>query len=329
MARGQPGIWRRRARRGWYAWINGRQVCLGDVSEREALAAWHRLCGLDPEDNPQSPAKTVASLLAAFLRHLRDSRRRDFGWYQTRILSFGNAIPAALGVDALRPKHVTAWIAANPSWSPTYAAGAIGAVQTALNWHCSEGTLAVNPLARVRKPERRRREFVYTDEQLAALLVALRGAARTFVGLVAATGARPSEIARVCGEDVSSDGATISLRQSKTKRARAIPVPRCWRPRVLRMATEAGGGLLCRQENGGAWHRTAWARAIAAARAEAGLPGDADAYALRHTWITRRIESGESIADVALACGTSIAMISRHYAHLQPERTRSLADRIG
>jgi site-specific recombinase XerD len=67
---------------------------------------------------------------------------------------------------------------------------------------------------------------------------------------------------------------------------------------------------------------------LTAARKAAGLPEDADAYALRHTFCTERLKEGWSVADVALATRTSIAMISSHYAHLLGERTRGLADRL-
>lgn len=52
------------------------------------------------------------------------------------------------------------------------------------------------------------------------------------------------------------------------------------------------------------------------------------AYALRHTWVTERLKEGWNAADVALATRTSIAMISKVYAHLLGERTRGLADRL-
>lgn len=327
MARGKAGIWRRKGRPGWYAWINHQQVLLGTGTEREALDRWHELSGR-PADRPEPDTISVRVQLNKFLDHLQAVKRKDYGWYQTRIASFSESIPPRLALSALRPKHVTEWIREHDDWSPTYAAGAIGAVQTALNWHVSEGTLEFNPIAKVKKPKRERREFTYSKDQIAELIKALPEPAKTFIRLVAETGCRPSEMAAARGSDVASDAATITVRKSKTGRARTMPVPKSLRPLVAKLAKKAKGELLCSQTNGNAWHRTAWSRAMLAARSKAGLPDEADVYALRHTWITHRLEAGESLADVAMATGTSIAMISKHYAHLKADRTRALADRL-
>ena len=335
MGRGERGIWKRAGRPNYHAWVNGKQVNLGTAEKAEALDKWHQLAGMARPHSSAPDETYVAELLDAFIVHLRDHEPHKFGWYKTRVQHFKNAIPEELALSALSPAHVTAWMRLHPRWSPTYAAGSIAAVQRALNWCVEQGRIAANPLARVRKPQRQRREFIYEPAQLDAVIRACPSIfGRIFYALVAASGCRPSEMAAAKGRDVASDGATISARQTKTGRPRAMPIPARLRGLAKRLAVRAGkGGLICAQRNGSPWNRMQWSRELLRAKARLradglDLPAEADAYAMRHTWGTRALEAGVSVADVALAMGNSIAMVSKVYAHLTHDRTRALADRL-
>ncbi|ENH0547912.1 site-specific integrase [Vibrio parahaemolyticus] len=46
-------------------------------------------------------------------------------------------------------------------------------------------------------------------------------------------------------------------------------------------------------------------------------------YSCRHTFITERLKEGKSIEDVALYCGTSIAMIEKYYSDVESEMISS------
>jgi integrase len=333
MPRGSQGIWKRSGRPNWFAWIGGVQTNLGTPIYADAVKEWHRLSGTQPA-RERADRLLVVTLLNRFLVHLREDGRSDYGWYRSRVRSFAASIPKQLTLDQLRPSHVSHWMKEHPDWSPTHKAGSISAVQRALNWHWEEGNIKRNPLAKLRKPKRARREFVYSQEQLCELLCNLRSPARDFFVFVAATGCRPSELAAANGNDVTPDGATIHVRKSKTGASGPMPVPEGLRSLLRRHADKSGDGPLFSSSKGGRWNRTTWGRALTAARKAAGLPEDADTYALRHTWITERLtepdlEKRYSVADVALATRTSIAMISNTYAHLLGDRTRGLADRLG
>lgn len=327
MARGQAGIWKRKGRKNWYAWINGAQTNLGTAVKEKALTEWHRLSGTQPERKPAKRLYVVV-LLEQFLDHLYETDSPYHGWYKSRVNSFAKSIPKFLLLSELTPAHVTAWMRLHDGWSPTHKAGSISAVQRALNWHLEEGTIKRNPLAKVRKPKRTRREFAFTKEQIVELLKALPEPAKTFVTLVAATGCRPSEMARAKGAHVSADGATIEVRSSKNDKLDPMPVPASLRPMVLALAKASGDGWLCKTERGRQWTRKSWCLAIRSIRKAAKLDSAAVAYALRHTWATERIKEGWNAGDVALAMRTSIAMVSKVYAHLLGERTRGLADKL-
>jgi integrase len=72
--------------------------------------------------------------------------------------------------------------------------------------------------------------------------------------------------------------------------------------------------------DGSAWDRFAWRDAIRDAVAAAGLPPATSAYALRHSTITDLATGGLDLMTVAQISGTSVAMIEKHYAHLQSDR---------
>lgn len=76
------------------------------------------------------------------------------------------------------------------------------------------------------------------------------------------------------------------------------------------------------QADGKAWDRNAWKGPIKEAARAAGLPPATVAYTLRHSIITDLVTSGLDLMTVAQVSGTSVAMIEKHYAHLQRNRAR-------
>ena len=52
---------------------------------------------------------------------------------------------------------------------------------------------------------------------------------------------------------------------------------------------------------------------------EAGLPAATTAYAMRHSAITDLVTGGLDLLTVAQLSGTSVAMIEKHYGHLQAD----------
>lgn len=77
-----------------------------------------------------------------------------------------------------------------------------------------------------------------------------------------------------------------------------------------------GAPLLARAD-GKAWDKDSWKKPIKAAALAAKLPPDITAYAMRHSTITDLVTGGLPILTVAQLSGTSVAMIEKHYGHLQ------------
>ena len=72
--------------------------------------------------------------------------------------------------------------------------------------------------------------------------------------------------------------------------------------------------------DGKAWESYMWKDAIKEAATAAGLPIGVVAYTLRHSTITDLVQSGLDLLTIAQVSGTSVAMIEKHYGHLQRKR---------
>lgn len=326
MPRRSKGPWKRAGRPGWWVWHKGKLQPLVARSEDEAWRLWHMLqAGQQP--TPEGP--TIAEVCDEWLEWVSHNRpAKSYNWYLFRLGKFLNHAGKDTPASAITRKHVDQWLAVS-GWGPTMRAGAIVAVKASLNYAVQSGDLAANPLAGLKGPKPVTREFVYEPWQAMLAITASMGPFRPFIALMAATGARPSELAAACGVHVSRDGAEINLgRRSKTNKPRVIYVPPGQRSLVARLARAAGNGPLLPNTKGKKYTPSAWAQAFDHVRARAHLPDVADMYSFRHTWITRRVLEGVPLGVVADLAGTSLAMISRTYGHLARGDLRAAADRL-
>ncbi|HWE36194.1 MAG TPA: hypothetical protein VG406_06450 [Isosphaeraceae bacterium] len=163
----KPWLWV--ARGGWFVKHGGRTVQLVKgpkaATRDEALVAFHRLKGgLDPASGGGAPPSgpTVGDLIDLFLEHCerridptgaaRDGlERRTFEWYVAETREF-RARYGALPAHALRPYHVTQWVAAHPEWSPGTHRAKVTVVKRLTRWAWAEGYFAEDPLGRLRRP---------------------------------------------------------------------------------------------------------------------------------------------------------------------------------
>jgi site-specific recombinase XerD len=76
------------------------------------------------------------------------------------------------------------------------------------------------------------------------------------------------------------------------------------------------GAPIFMRAGGQRWDKDSWKHPISMAVAEAGLPGEATAYTLRHSTITDLVREGLPLLTIAQISGTSAEMIEKHYGHL-------------
>ena len=184
---------------------------------------------------------------------------------------------------------------------------------------------------------------ILNDGQLGDLLAAARevdaaqdrdGDLFRLVLVLAATGARFSQIVRLRVDDVQFAHSRLMVPASRKGKGKSgsIPVPvgddilDALRPVVIGRPGNAPllerwrlrqvlGDIRWVRADRGAWQSSSeLVRPWAAIRERAGLPGAVVAYSLRHTSIVRGIRAGLPLRLVAASHDTSAAMVEKHYA---------------
>jgi integrase len=176
------------------------------------------------------------------------------------------------------------------------------------------------------------REHILSEAEVAAVVAKARAhnaAFGLFVAVLAATGARPGQVARMSTKDIDGDVLLIPP-AAKGKPGAAKAWARV--PIVAELAAELHRATHCRTKNellfrlprnvldttkGGlgwrvdgwtGWTRTIWAREARAAGIRDGL------YQLRHAAAVRLITAGVPLRVVAAALDTSAVMLERVYS---------------
>jgi integrase len=208
------------------------------------------------------------------------------------------------------------------------------------------------------KPDRARPKQVITDSDVRKLVEAAAAHDPDFGALVlllAATGARFDQAARVTVADLQADGRRVmvptSMKGRGTKQISHVPVPlpddaigvlqqlaagRAGHEPLLtrwhhrQAAGDKTTGTLPTWERDG---RRRWTGADQMTRpwrailAATGLPGDLVPYCLRHSSIVRGLRAGLPVSLVAKVHDTSAAMIEKHYGAFIVDATEDLLRR--
>jgi len=199
---------------------------------------------------------------------------------------------------------------------------------------------------------------ILTDEQLRRLLrTAMKhdddGDVFRMILVLGATGARFSQVARICVQDVQVDASRIivpaswkgkpskdkptirvpvgsdvieALRPAMQGRKGSEPLLERWRHEQAGYDANTGRTVWRRKERGGWTSASELTRPFAAIADSAGMSGTIP-YALRHTSIVRCLGAGLPIRLVAANHDTSVEMIERHYARHISDALDELAAR--
>jgi integrase len=145
-----------------------------------------------------------------------------------------------------------------------------------------------------------------------------------YVETLAATGVRPVQARRLTVADLEADhpdGPRLMMPSSKKGRGRKrverapAPIPAGLAKRLQALAVgRADHEPLLVDGNGAAWTENGHQRPFAAAAAAAGLPKEATAYSLRHTFITSCLLKGIPVRLVAAAVDSSVTQLEATYS---------------
>lgn len=140
------------------------------------------------------------------------------------------------------------------------------------------------------------------------------------------TGARLGELAALDVRHFDAAKGMLSIPRGKTG-ARPVTLTNeavtFFRSRTKDRPPKA---VLLPKADGSRWKKSEQHRPIKAALKAAKLPLSASFYTLRHSHISRAIESGMPLTVLAENCGTSVTMIARNYAKVIAGKRRELVE---
>jgi integrase len=128
------------------------------------------------------------------------------------------------------------------------------------------------------------------------------------------TGCRLGELTALNVRDFDASDRTLRIRAGKTGDRIITLTGESTAFFKARTEGRPGNAVLFPRADGDRWGKSEQARPFKRAAALAGLPATASFYTLRHSHISRAIESRMPLSLVAEQCGTSLSMIERTYA---------------
>lgn len=319
--------WYYKDRKAWYLWVyddgKRRKRRIGST-KREAYDYWRSLAGTgnDPTFVEIRTAFFTWAINQVKNGDLELNTLENYAWYADQF----EKRSGMLRISELAPKHVTDWIASNPTWGPSAQRHAIITVNRIANWSLSERRITENPFRGIKKPSGKRREELIPSE-MHELMVRTAGSQkgsgkidRQFRLVLVALrhcGGRPQDVANVRIEHCSDDRWTVHEHKTKrhTGRPRIVYLSPCLQTITKMLSWNRSSGPLFRGRRGSLTTNAIGCR-IKRLREELGI-SDVVAYSYRHTYITDAMQRGVDIATVAELVGTSVSMIQRHYGHLE------------
>jgi integrase len=159
--------------------------------------------------------------------------------------------------------------------------------------------------------DQRRELLRHTSEELSGFLTGM-----TLLPL------RPGALAALTVSHFNKRLGVLTVGKDKAGNDRSLPLPK----HLVAIFTEASrdklpNAPLLSRANGKHWAKDNWKKSIKEASLAAKLPEETTAYTLRHSVITDLVtREGLDLLTVAQLSGTSVAMIEKHYGHLQADR---------
>jgi len=249
---------------------------------------------------------------------------------------------ARVHVDKLNRSHVQAWrkrleatpalVGKNPKGkpitrkrSPATVNRDMVALRAALNMALDNGDALNDQAWRVAlrpiKKANGRRNLYLDKAQRRALLSHLPDDVKAFARGLCLLPLRPGALAALVAGDFDARRNELAVGKDKAGARRMILVEGETAAMLKAQAkSKLPAAPLFARADGAAWKAYMWKDAIKAAAKAAGLPAGVVAYSLRHSTITDLVQSGLDLLTVAQVSGTSVAMIEKHYGHLQRNR---------
>lgn len=170
--------------------------------------------------------------------------------------------------------------------------------------------------------EAKGRRNLYLDrDQRRSLLAKLPTDAAAFARGLCLLPLRPGALAMLRAGDFDARRNELVIDRDKAGHGRKILVEADTAAMLKEQAkSKLPAAPLFARADGSAWNKDAWKGPIKEGVITAELPHGATAYTLRHSTITDLVQGGLDLLTIAQVSGTSVAMIEKHYGHLQRKR---------
>jgi len=316
----QPKPFFRKQTQSWYVQIAGRQINLGR-EEQEAWDQYHKI--MAKRDSDHVPDDAVCNLLNRYLDWLKENRAEaTFQRCRMHLRRFAQHIGRNRRISQLKKHHVQDWISTDYSeGSGTYQNDAISAVVTGLNWAVEMDFIDRNPIAKIRKPTRKVREFFVPASQWGELLAAIDDREfRDVVSFMLAAGARPQEARAIEARHYDQENQRIVFGREESKgkkRQRVIYLDERSQGIVDRLVERYAEGPIFRNTRGNPWTKDAFNCRFKRLKKALNMP-QLCAYACRHSFAHWKLTNGHDAHVVAKLMGhVDSRMVETRYGHLE------------
>lgn len=341
------------SRKAYFTTYKGRQVrlAIGPKDEpegptyRKALKKFAEVMQVG-EASKAEDDNLVITVLDLYAVHLRNQERLRSLDILLRCTKSAIAEFGSLKVRELKPLHVQAWLDKMGTdrgmhrgrplrWGDTMKRMAYDKLITALNWAVKQKMIPRNPIERgaveLRKKGSRGRDYVLRPGEHEKVVSAAKPFFADLLAFLEGTGCRPGEAYNATAAHYDRELGAIVYRWDapegyvhktarKTEKDRVIYLTPDLVALVERLAARRPTGYLFANRDGNQWTNSAVYLMLKRLRKKLNLAGKMIAYSYRHTFATNWLKDGGSIKILAELMGNSVAMIEKHYGHLDADR---------
>ncbi|MCG8653016.1 MAG: tyrosine-type recombinase/integrase [Pirellulales bacterium] len=285
----KPKPFFRKQTQSWYCSIGGRQIPLGK-NEELAHQKFHEL--MADQGSVSSELTTLYDLSQTYLDWCKANRSEaTYDKHLYFLKSFIGFVGKRLKIAALKQHHLTKWLADNPDWGANSGNDAISIVQRMINWAIEEGYVDRQPIARMKKPRRKRRDVVYTEAQWASIKENAHPSIIDLLDFLYLTGCRPQEARGIEARHIHDDLVIFPADESKGETdPRVIFLPPEAKSITDRLLVLHPSGALFRNSRGNAWTKNAVNWSLRRVTAKVGFR--VIAYGARHSYATNALTQG-------------------------------------
>ena len=273
------------------------------------------------KDRAAARARILPALGEVELAKLTTKRIRD--WHTglataPKLVRTGRIVKKARKSRAVDPKDADAVRARRATANRT-----LTVLKAALNHAFHDGRITGDEAWRKVKPFREADApvvYFLSDDECRRVVNACDGAFRNLVRGAMVTGCRYGELTRMRARDFNSEAGTITVRESKSGKARHVALTNEGQSLFAELtAGRTGRDPIFVRDDGKTWGPSHQQRPLDAASARAKIEPSATFHILRHTYASALAMRGVPMGVIAAQLGHSdTRMTEKHYAHLSP-----------